>query len=235
MSTIQQNLTRLQNAKTAIATAITNKGGTVSSGDGFEDFASDIENIQTESKKGFDIEVTITSSTLNPYLCLTISQLYTFAVVDCGDGTSKSTINGRTDGYSSNISHTYSSVGTYTISVDCSHAFCYFSGTYTISSSAKSSLINNGSYYSGYSDDYTRSINRIYLYENVNISENGVLGCDNLTDIYFKVRSPPPTSIYSFRGLTTKCKIHIPPGTLSAYTSAANYPSAATYTYIEDA
>ena len=43
--TIAENLTRLQNAKTAIGNAITAKGGTVSSGDGLEDFASDIATI----------------------------------------------------------------------------------------------------------------------------------------------------------------------------------------------
>ena len=42
MSTISQNLIRLQNAKSAIANAITQMGGTVGSGDGFEDFQSDI-------------------------------------------------------------------------------------------------------------------------------------------------------------------------------------------------
>lgn len=43
--TIAENLTRLQNATTAIGNAITAKGGTVSSGDGLEDFASDIATI----------------------------------------------------------------------------------------------------------------------------------------------------------------------------------------------
>lgn len=45
--TIAENLTRLQNAKTAIAGAITTAGGTVNSGDGLEDFATDIATIPT--------------------------------------------------------------------------------------------------------------------------------------------------------------------------------------------
>ena len=45
--TIAENLTRLQNAKTAIAGAITTAGGTVNSGDGLEDFATDIGTIPT--------------------------------------------------------------------------------------------------------------------------------------------------------------------------------------------
>jgi len=43
--TIAENLTRLQTATAAIGNAITAKGGTVSSGDGLEDFASDIATI----------------------------------------------------------------------------------------------------------------------------------------------------------------------------------------------
>ena len=43
--TIAENLTRLQNAKTAIGNAITAKGGTVGANDGLEDFASDIASI----------------------------------------------------------------------------------------------------------------------------------------------------------------------------------------------
>ncbi len=44
-NTVAQNLQRLVNAKSAISTAITAKGGTVSTGDGFEDFPTDIASI----------------------------------------------------------------------------------------------------------------------------------------------------------------------------------------------
>ena len=44
-NTIAENLQRLKDAKTDIATAITNKGGTVNTGDGFEDFPADIATI----------------------------------------------------------------------------------------------------------------------------------------------------------------------------------------------
>ena len=46
--TIAENLTRLQNAKTAIGNAITAKGGTVASGDGLENFPSDIATITNQ-------------------------------------------------------------------------------------------------------------------------------------------------------------------------------------------
>ena len=58
MSTIQQNLTRLQTAKSDISTAITTMGGVVTAGDGFEDFPSDILTIPS----GGSIEGTITST-----------------------------------------------------------------------------------------------------------------------------------------------------------------------------
>lgn len=45
MPTIAGNLLRLQNAKTAIGNAITTEGGTVSQGDGLEEFATDIGTI----------------------------------------------------------------------------------------------------------------------------------------------------------------------------------------------
>lgn len=45
MATIAENLTKLQAARTNIANAITAKGGTVASGDGFEDFPDDIASI----------------------------------------------------------------------------------------------------------------------------------------------------------------------------------------------
>ena len=45
MPTLEENVNRVKAAKTAIANAITAKGGTVSSGDGLEDFASDIASI----------------------------------------------------------------------------------------------------------------------------------------------------------------------------------------------
>ena len=48
-NTIAQNLQRLQTARTDIANAITTMGGTVISGDGFEEFVADIRTIPTES------------------------------------------------------------------------------------------------------------------------------------------------------------------------------------------
>lgn len=45
----------------------------------------------------------------------------------------------------------------------------------------------------------------------------------------------PPAALGSqtFSGLRTDCKIYVPRGSLEAYTTATNYPSSATYQYIE--
>ena len=47
--TIAENLARLQSARSDISDAITAKGGTVTAGDGFEDFADDIATIPSGS------------------------------------------------------------------------------------------------------------------------------------------------------------------------------------------
>ena len=61
-NTIAQNLQRLIDAKTAIAGAITAKGGTVAVGDGLEDFASDIATIPSGGGGG----ATILNGTSDP-------------------------------------------------------------------------------------------------------------------------------------------------------------------------
>ena len=53
-------------------------------------------------------------------------------------------------------------------------------------------------------------------------------------EIVFESMTPPTLeTMYAFNNLPTDCKIYVPAGSLSAYTSAANYPDPNTYTYIE--
>lgn len=59
---ISDQITALQNDKTAIATAITNKGGTVNQGDGFDDFAIDINTIPTGVTPSGNIALTATTA-----------------------------------------------------------------------------------------------------------------------------------------------------------------------------
>lgn len=59
-------------------------------------------------------------------------------------------------------------------------------------------------------------------------------GCYGLAKIIFCSDTPPTVSDPSaFSGIPTDCKIYVPAGSLSAYTSAQNYPDSSTYTYIE--
>ena len=59
--------------------------------------------------------------------------------------------------------------------------------------------------------------------------------CYGLAHIYFLPTTPPSVSNSdAFSNIPTDCVIHVPVGSLSAYTSATNYPSSSTYTYVED-
>lgn len=64
--------------------------------------------------------------------------------------------------------------------------------------------------------------------------------CPNMKALRFLCQVPP-TADNSYEqtynigsNLPTTCKIYVPTGTLSAYTSAANYPNPTTYTYVEE-
>lgn len=76
--TIAENLTRLQNAKTAIGNAITAKGGTVAAGDGLEEFAADIATIPGStttfiSSGWFNIKTKIATLEI-PYGCVGVDE-----------------------------------------------------------------------------------------------------------------------------------------------------------------
>ena len=56
-----------------------------------------------------------------------------------------------------------------------------------------------------------------------------------LKELHFKSTTPPTISSAStFSSLSTSCIIYVPTGSLSDYTSETNYPSSATYTYVEE-
>lgn len=66
------------------------------------------------------------------------------------------------------------------------------------------------------------------------IAANAFNDCQ-LGEIHFKPTTPPTFAASTvFGNLPTDCKIYVPTGTLSDYTSAANYPSSSTYAYIEE-
>lgn len=67
------------------------------------------------------------------------------------------------------------------------------------------------------------------------IKNNAFSACYGLSELHFK-RSTPPSVANSnaFSSLPTDCTIYVPTGSLSAYRTASNYPSASTYTYVEE-
>ena len=67
------------------------------------------------------------------------------------------------------------------------------------------------------------------------IGESAFVGCYGIARLYFLPTTPPSvSSSNAFSDIPTDCIIHVPAGSLSAYTSATNYPLSSTYTYVED-
>ena len=67
------------------------------------------------------------------------------------------------------------------------------------------------------------------------IGEAAFSACYGIARLYFLPTTPPSVSSSdAFTDIPTDCVIHVPVGSLSAYTSATNYPSSSTYTYVED-
>lgn len=67
------------------------------------------------------------------------------------------------------------------------------------------------------------------------IGANCFQNCYGLAEIHFKPATPPTVAnSNAWTNLPTDCKIYVPTGRKSAYTSAQDYPSSSTYTYIEE-
>lgn len=67
------------------------------------------------------------------------------------------------------------------------------------------------------------------------IASRAFTGLNTCTKLTFLAQTPPVLAAAdAFSALPTRCVIHVPKGKLNAYKSATNYPSAATYTYVED-
>ena len=59
--------------------------------------------------------------------------------------------------------------------------------------------------------------------------------CSGLAELHFLPTTPPTVAnANAFSYIPADCKIYVPTGSLSAYTTATNYPSSSTYTYIEE-
>ena len=82
---------------------------------------------------------------------------------------------------------------------------------------------------------YCRSLTSITLPSTITRIEPQVFQyCYGLGFIKFSSTTPPTVAnSNAWNGIPKDCKIYVPSGSLSAYTSASNYPSSSTYTYIE--
>ena len=76
----------------------------------------------------------------------------------------------------------------------------------------------------------------ITIPENVtSIGTSAFQNCYGLGRLRFEPTTPPTVAAATaFTNVPTDCVISVPVGSLAAYTSAANYPSSSTYTYIEE-
>jgi hypothetical protein len=81
------------------------------------------------------------------------------------------------------------------------------------------------------------SVSNFYSLEYLNIPSSvtsiTASNCYNLKSIKFMGSTPPTAPFNSFTGLPITCKIYVPTGTLTDYTTASNYPDPTVYTYIE--
>ena len=84
--------------------------------------------------------------------------------------------------------------------------------------------------------DSCYSLSSITIPDGVTSIDNGAFSyCYGIAHLYFLPTTPPSGSNSdAFSDIPTDCVIHVPVGSLSAYTSATNYPSSSTYTYVED-
>ena len=111
---------------------------------------------------------------------------------------------------------------------DNAFSVCHTLSSITISSGVTS--IGSSAFY------YCLSLSSITIPSSVtSIGDNAFKSCCSLGEIHLKPTTPPTVSnSNAWTSIPTDCKIYVPAGSLSAYTSATNYPSSSTYTYIEE-
>ena len=87
---------------------------------------------------------------------------------------------------------------------------------------------------SNYCFQYCYSLASAVISSNItDIGSYAFSTCRGLGFIRFMSSTPPDVSSNAFTNIPTDCIIYVPSGSLSAYTSAANYPNSSTYTYVE--
>lgn len=213
-NTLEENVNRVKAAKTAIANAITAKGGTVGANDGLEDFASDIGTIPSGGGVEFSntpnvFTLATNIQNLDAVLPNGITSINTSAFQDCTG--LKSLI----------MPNSITNLG--------KQVFQLCTNLETVQMSNGMKYIRENSFFG------CSKLKNIEIPDTVEmILSRAFMNCTALESIKFY--KPTPISISAtdvWTNIPTTCKIYVPSGSLSAYSSAANYPDPNTYTYVE--
>ena len=188
---------------------------------------------------------------LHPYLGIGLNGT---VVIDWGDGSATSTLTGTSLTDAQVADHVYASGGDYVITLTVTSGSAQIYGN----SSITFLLRKSGSSSSYNSLVYSNSLVKVQLGTDIGIGTNAFNSCHSLAsitipsgvtsigayafnndyglgEIHFKPTTPPKcANSNAWTNLQTDCIIYVPTGSLSAYTSAANYPSSSTYTYVEE-
>ena len=188
---------------------------------------------------------------LHPYLGIGLNGT---VVIDWGDGSATSTLTGTSLTDAQVADHVYASGGDYVITLTVTSGSAQIYGN----SSITFLLRKSGSSSSYNSLVYSNSLVKVQLGTDIVIGTNAFYNCYSLAsitipsgvtsiganafnndyglgEIHFKPTTPPKcANSNAWTNLQTDCIIYVPTGSLSAYTSAANYPSSSTYTYVEE-
>ena len=188
---------------------------------------------------------------LHPYLGIGLNGT---VVIDWGDGSATSTLTGTSLTDAQVADHVYASGGDYVITLTVTSGSAQIYGN----SSITFLLRKSGSSSSYNSLVYSNSLVKVQLGTDIGIGANAFNSCYSLAsitipsgvtsigtyafyndyglgEIHFKPTTPPKcANSNAWKSLQTDCIIYVPTGSLSAYTSAANYPSSSTYTYVEE-
>ena len=188
---------------------------------------------------------------LHPYLGIGLNGT---VVIDWGDGSATSTLTGTSLTDAQVADHVYASGGDYVITLTVTSGSAQIYGN----SSITFLLRKSGSSSSYNSLVYSNSLVKVQLGTDIGIGTYAFNSCYSLAsitipsgvtsigtyafnndyglgEIHFKPTTPPKcANSNAWTSLQTDCIIYVPTGSLSAYTSAANYPSSSTYTYVEE-
>lgn len=229
--TIAENLIRLTTARTNIATAISGKGGTVAAGAGFEDFPTAIGTIPSgggddsfaKLVDGHIITAVIPSgvTAIRDYAFTYCSALTSVTIPSSVTAIGPYAFQNCSALTSVNIPNGITRIASYTF------AYCSVLPSITIPSSVTEIA----------SRAFTNCTSLTSIVIPVNVATIGTYAfnsCTGLTSIKFEPTTPPTVAnANAWSSVPTTCVIQVPTGSLTAYTTASNYPNPNTYTYVE--